>query len=138
METNALSAISPVVLGMRLAHARHVSGLTEQQVADATGVPQSELAAIEHGERRPRATELVKLARYYGRPVQEFVRSTPQPFAPTGREVSERERLMAVQACLAGDLTEMQLANYLGTDIVSARDFVWRSGLDSSSHDENN
>lgn len=138
METNALSAISPVVLGTRLANARLVSGLTEQQVADATGVPRSEIAAIENGERQPRATELVKLTRHYGRPIQEFVRSTPQPFAPTGSEVSARESLMAVQACLAGDLTEVQLAKYLGTDIVSARDFVWRSGLDSSSHDENN
>lgn len=130
METHALAAVSPTVLGERLAGVRHALGLTEQQAADAIGVSRSEIAAIENGERRPRAKELVKLAQHYRRPVNEFVRAVPQPFTPTGRVVSQHDTRMAVQAYVASDLTETQLARYLGTDIVGAREIVRRSGLD--------
>lgn len=127
---HVLDEVSPVLLGRRLAQARHALRLTEQQVEENIGVSRSEIAAIERGERRPRATELVKLARHYGRPVREFVGAAPQPFTPTGNEQSEGSSVMAVHAYLAGDLSEMQLAHYLGIDIVSAREIVQRSGLD--------
>lgn len=138
METNVLAVMSPIALGMRLARARHASCLTEQQTADAIGMTRTDIVAIEHGERQPRARELVKLAQFYGYPIQDFVRTTPQPFAPTGNEVLEQDCLMAVRAYLAAELTEAQLARYLGTDIVSARDLVLRAALDPTMPDENN
>ncbi|MFT4038999.1 MAG: XRE family transcriptional regulator [Thermomicrobiales bacterium] len=82
MDKHLLTSIDPAVIGERLAEARRARGLTQQQAADVIGVARTTITAMEKGERRPRATELVKLAQHYGQPVQEFVRAeeaTPRP-----------------------------------------------------------
>lgn len=70
-----LHAIDPSLIGERLAEARRARRLTQQQAADELGVARTTIAAMEKGVRRPRATELVKLAHLYGRPVSDFVRA---------------------------------------------------------------
>jgi Zn-dependent peptidase ImmA (M78 family)/transcriptional regulator with XRE-family HTH domain len=73
MESGALATINPVELGERLADARRARGLTQLQAAEEIGVARTTLTAIEKGIRRPRAMELVTLARLYGRRVGELV-----------------------------------------------------------------
>jgi Zn-dependent peptidase ImmA (M78 family)/transcriptional regulator with XRE-family HTH domain len=74
VDKHVLNTIDPGVIGERLADARRARGLTQQQAADELGVARTTITAMEKGERRPRASELVKLAQSYGRSVQEFVR----------------------------------------------------------------
>lgn len=75
MDKHLLTSIEPAVLGERLAEARRARGLTQRQTADELGVARTTITAMEKGERRPRAAELVKLARLYGRPIQDLVRA---------------------------------------------------------------
>jgi Zn-dependent peptidase ImmA (M78 family)/transcriptional regulator with XRE-family HTH domain len=82
MERNVLNSIDPAIIGERLADARRVRGLTQQQAADALGVARTTITAMEKGDRRPRAAELVRLAQLYGRQVRDMVRpvsSSPEP-----------------------------------------------------------
>lgn len=73
-----LDTIDPAVIGERLADARRARGLTQQQVAKALGVARTTVTAIEKGVRRPRASELVTLARLYGQQVGDLVRARRQ------------------------------------------------------------
>lgn len=75
MDSSVLATIDPVLLGERLAEARRTRGLTQLQAAEELSVARTTLTAIEKGTRRPRATELVSLARLYGRRVGDLVTS---------------------------------------------------------------
>ena len=81
MEKHVLESIDPAVIGERLAEARRARDLTQQQVADSLGVARTTVVAMEKGERRPRAAELVTLAQLYRRSVGELVR----PVEPIAR-----------------------------------------------------
>lgn len=82
MQRHILQSIDPVVLGERLAEARRAKGWTQQETADHLGVARTTVTAMEKGERRPRAAELVQLAQLYGRSVGELVREEPQRLEP--------------------------------------------------------
>lgn len=57
----------------RLKQARTDSGLTQVQVADKLGKPQSFVSKIESGERRLDPIELHSLARLYKKPSDYFL-----------------------------------------------------------------
>ena len=82
MEPHVLSTIDPLTIGERLADARRERRLTQQHVADALDVARTTIVAMEKGERRPRASELIKLAQIYGRAVGEFVQPERPSLAP--------------------------------------------------------
>lgn len=67
------AAITPAVLADRLRQARAAAGLSQQYVADATGLPRSGLSGIERGERRVDALELATLAAVYGQPINHLL-----------------------------------------------------------------
>lgn len=73
MDRNVLHSIDLSVIGERLAEARRARQLTQQEVAAALGLARTTVVAIEKGERRPRAAELVKLAALFGRAAREFL-----------------------------------------------------------------
>lgn len=77
MEHNILESINEEELGARLRRERQRTGLTQAAAADVIGVARTTLLAIEQGNRRIRANELIGLARAYGCQVSDFVR--PQP-----------------------------------------------------------
>lgn len=79
MNTHVLDTLDAGVIGERLAEARRARRLTQQLAADELGVARTTITAMEKGERRPRAAELVKLAQFYGRAVGEFVRAEVEP-----------------------------------------------------------
>ena len=56
-----------------LVAARHKAGLTQQQVADRLGKPQSYVAKIEGGERRLDILEFVDYAHALGRDPEELL-----------------------------------------------------------------
>ena len=58
----------------RLKEAREQAQLTQAQVAEKLGLPQSYVSKIESGERRVDAVELEKLAKVYGKSVNYFLK----------------------------------------------------------------
>jgi len=79
MTTNEreLTDRDPLILGQWLREARRERGLTQEDAAEEVGIARTSLVAIEKGERRVRPAELLKLARIYGRKLDELMR--PQP-----------------------------------------------------------
>ena len=61
----------------RIAEARELAGLTQQQVSAATGLGRTVIAKIEAGSRKLAATELVVLAEALDRPVDWFFSVSP-------------------------------------------------------------
>jgi len=80
---NILDTIDPTVVGERLAEARRARRLTQQQAAESLGVARTTITAIEQGVRRPRAAELLTLARLYGRQVGDLVRPIREQPGPS-------------------------------------------------------
>ncbi|MXW95920.1 MAG: ImmA/IrrE family metallo-endopeptidase [Acidimicrobiaceae bacterium] len=64
-------------LSSRIAEARELAGLTQEQVSAATGLGRTVIAKIEAGTRRLAATELVVFAEVLDRPVDWFFRVSP-------------------------------------------------------------
>jgi len=67
MESQVLGQIDPRVLGQRLLEARRAAGFTQQAVADQMDMARTTVVAIEKGERRVTAPELVRFAQAYNR-----------------------------------------------------------------------
>src|ERR1700761_6703534 len=59
-------------IASRLREAREYLGLSQQEVADATGISRSAVSLIESGKRSVVAQELTALARLYQRPTAHF------------------------------------------------------------------
>ncbi len=82
MTNNVLDNIDMRRLGELLQQARNKCGMTQEAAAKVINAARTTMVAIEKGERRLKPTELIKLARAYGRAVSDFVQSRPvvQPF----------------------------------------------------------
>ncbi len=76
MSENILEKIDPKILGERLKSARRALGLTQEAVADNLGFVRTTVVAIEKGERRVTADELLAFARCYARNVSELVKQS--------------------------------------------------------------
>ena len=68
-----LESMDPRALGRRLQEARKARGLTQQAAAEALSVARTTVTALEKGDRRARAEEVMQLAEIYGRRVNELV-----------------------------------------------------------------
>jgi DNA-binding XRE family transcriptional regulator len=78
MDKNILDTVDVKVLGKELQQARVRKGLTQEEAARIIDVARTTLIAIEKGERRIRAGELIKLAQAYGTQISDFVRTRPE------------------------------------------------------------
>jgi len=123
MTTNILDNIDLRTLGELLQQARKKCGMTQSDAANIIDVARTTIVAIEKGERRLKATELIKLARAYGRAVSDFVRSRPviQPFEMQFRAAYQRSEGEEVQIEPAILRLEELCRNYLELEeIMSA------------------
>jgi transcriptional regulator with XRE-family HTH domain len=102
--------IDPRILGQRIAEARKARGKTQEEVAEFLDCSRPTYIAIEKGDRGAKADEIVKLASFLGRKVNELV--------------PERYKYLAVHAYERGDLGDTDLAHYLRCDIATAREIV--------------
>jgi Zn-dependent peptidase ImmA (M78 family)/DNA-binding XRE family transcriptional regulator len=66
--------LDPRVLGQRISEARKSRGKTQEEVAEFLGYSRPTYIAIEKGERTAKPDEIIKLASYFGRKVNELVR----------------------------------------------------------------
>src|SRR4029078_8887854 len=78
MLENILDKIDLRQLGESLQKARIRQGLTPEDAARLLDVARTTITAIEKGERRIRASELMRLAEEYGRDLSDFVSNRPQ------------------------------------------------------------
>jgi Zn-dependent peptidase ImmA (M78 family)/transcriptional regulator with XRE-family HTH domain len=69
-------ALDPRILGRRIAEARKARGKTQEEVADFLGCSRPTYIAVEKGDRLAKSEEIVKLAAFLGRKVNELVRPT--------------------------------------------------------------
>ncbi|MDP8923628.1 MAG: helix-turn-helix domain-containing protein [Chloroflexota bacterium] len=68
-------------LAERLREAREYLGLSQQFVAQHTGIPRVAISAIENGKRRVEALEIESLAALYRYPVSHFLEEAPEEAA---------------------------------------------------------
>jgi Zn-dependent peptidase ImmA (M78 family)/DNA-binding XRE family transcriptional regulator len=87
MTENFPSTIAPRVIGERLLDARRQRGLTQDRAAREVGLSRTTVVAIEKGERRVSADELVAFCALYNCPITSIVRSHPrlEAFVPQFR-----------------------------------------------------
>lgn len=69
-------------LGERLREAREYLALSQEEVAQAVGIPRAAISLIESGQRRVEALELKKFAAIYERPVSYFTGEQEQNPVP--------------------------------------------------------
>lgn len=92
MDINVFDTLNMKDLGKKLQQARKQRGLTQADAAELIDAVRTTITAIEKGERRVKADELIRLARAYGRKVSDFVRPSPtvEPFAIQFRSSYQR------------------------------------------------
>ena len=115
MATNILENIDLRKLGELLQQARKKSGMTQADAAKVIDAARTTIVAIEKGERRLKPSELIKLARAYGRAISDFVRSTPvtEPFEVQFRATYQRSEQEEVQISPVIQRFEELCRNYL-------------------------
>lgn len=100
-------------LARRLREAREFLNLSQQFVAEQTGIPRSAISDIERGTRRVESLELKRLADLYRMPVDYFLGNEPdqdlagsagdptvQALARAAREMSEQEKEQVLRFAL--------------------------------------
>jgi len=80
----------PSVIGNRIARARKLRGVTQQQLADALGIDRASLSQIETGRYSPRADTIRKLSDYFQLPIGDLF------FNPTLPADRDRDSLSLV------------------------------------------
>lgn len=102
------------MLARRLREAREFVNLSQQFVADQTGIPRSAISDIERGSRRVESLELKRLANLYRMPLDYFLGSesdedlagsadddrTVQALARAAREMSPSEKEQVLRFAL--------------------------------------
>jgi len=76
--SGSLTLASPILIE-RLRRAREDRGFSQEETASRLGVSRTTLVAIEAGERRLRAEELLELATIYEEPLDALLREDPGP-----------------------------------------------------------
>jgi Zn-dependent peptidase ImmA (M78 family)/DNA-binding XRE family transcriptional regulator len=82
MQQGILQSIDPALIGERIADARRERRLTQADLAEELGVARTTITAMEKGERRPRASELVKIARILDRSVRTLIQPVENDSSP--------------------------------------------------------
>ncbi len=103
--------LDPRILGQRIAEARKARGKTQEEVAEFLGCSRPTYIAIEKGDRLAKTDEILKLASFLGRKVNDLVRPTEPvvDLQPHLRAVAEKMKGTdepALQAAIA-DLQEL-------------------------------
>lgn len=121
MNANVLDSIDMRSLGQELQRARKRKGMTQEEAAKVIGATRTTMVAIEQGQRRIRAGELIKLARAYGRPVHDFVRPRPDvtsfevqfrgPFVRSEQDERDIEPVIGEFEELCRNYLELELIN---------------------------
>jgi len=126
MLENILDTLDLQQLGQRLQQARKRQGLTQEAAAKIINVARTTLTAIENGERRIKASELIKLADAYGREISDFVRGKPEigEFQVQFRSALSKTPEDEVRIIESIDLLQELCQNYLELEQMTSKPLV--------------
>lgn len=126
MDESILDVIDLGQLGERLQQARKRQGLTQAAAAQIIGVARTTMTAIEKGDRRIKASELLKLANAYGREVADFVRDRPiiEPLQVQFRSALSRTAEDETQVVESINLLEKLCLNYHELEQITGKPLV--------------
>lgn len=132
MNTNILDTIDMRELGKQLQQARVKRGLTQEDAAKIIEVARTTITAIEKGERRIKAGELIKLAQAYGRQVSDFVRPSPkvEPFQVQFRGPYVRSEEDTAKIATYIDELEKLCRNYLELEQITGSPLIRKYPLE--------
>ena len=95
--------IDPRILGQRIAEARKARGRTQEELAAYLGCSRPTYIAIEKGDRPAKADEILRLAPYLGRAVNDLVRPAEpvMDFHLHLRAVADKSHVRVIRAVAA-------------------------------------
>ena len=101
--------LDPRILGQRIAEARRARGKTQEEVAEFLGCSRPTYIAIEKGERLAKTDEIIRLAPFFGKKVNDLVRPTEPvvDLQPHLRAVAEKMK-GTDEATLQAAIAELQ------------------------------
>ena len=101
--------LDPRILGQRIAEARKARGKTQEEVAEFLGCSRPTYIAVEKGDRLAKTDEILKLAPFLGKKVNELVRPTEPvvDLQPHLRAVAEKMK-GTDEAALQAAIGELQ------------------------------
>ena len=106
--------------GAHLAALRQAAGLTQAELADAIGVPQTNIAFWEFADKPPRSDVLPKLATVLGVSVELLL--APAALPPPARKRGPRGRLLkAFEAASSLPKRQQQLVEQFVSTLVAQR-----------------
>ncbi len=128
MEENILDKLDMRKLGRELQQARTKRGLNQAEAAQVLNVARTTITAIEKGERRIKPDELIKLARAYGRQVNDLIRQRPQiePFQVQFRGPYLRDEDENSEISIYVDQLEELSRNYLELENITNSPLVYK------------
>lgn len=123
MPDQTSESVPPKLLGERLQQARKACGWTQQDVAEKLGMVRTTLVAIEKGERKLQPSELVDLAKLYGRAPGDFVgrRANVAPFVPQFRLPADEEGVSEVEVLACASELESLAEDYALLERLNGR-----------------
>lgn len=126
MIENILDKIDLRQLGQRLQQARKRQGLTQEDAAKIINVVRTTITAIEKGERRIKASELMRLAEAYGKELSDFVRSRPEigEFQVQFRSALSRTAADDERVAASIELLQELCVNYLELEQIMNKPLV--------------
>ena len=102
-------------LAKRLREAREYLGLSQEYVAQQTGISRPAISEIEAGRRKVDSLELKRLSKLYGRPIEYLLGESPQEEAvPIGADPLEGKLRSMTRGLKAEDREEiLRFVEYL-------------------------
>lgn len=119
-----IEQLTPEEIGERLRIAREESNIRQAEAATAIDVARTTIVALEQGQRRPRTSELLKLAKLYKTTVNALLRQEAihVDLTPRFRKLpSSKDEAVAEAVKLLADLAkaEVEMENLLGIKRVN-------------------
>jgi transcriptional regulator with XRE-family HTH domain len=108
------------LIGRRLRALRKSQNLSQREVADAIGLPQSNLSRIENGKQRLNLTVLSRMLGIYQTSIQDFF-AREEEAVRSGESITQRERaLVESYRRLSGD-DKREVDGYVDWKLYRAR-----------------
>lgn len=108
------------VIGLRLRDLRKSRDLSQREVADAIGLPQSNLSRIENGKQRLNLTVLARMLGTYQTSIQEFF-TREEEAVRSGVAMNPRERTLIDSYRRLGAEDRAEIDGYVDYKLFRAR-----------------
>jgi transcriptional regulator with XRE-family HTH domain len=109
------------LIGGRLKALRKTNNLSQREVADAIGLPQSNLSRIENGKQRLNLTLLTRMLSIYELTIQDFFAREEKAAAAAADAISARERQLVESYRRLGSQDQDEIDDFVDYRLYRAR-----------------